>query len=205
MFLFILAGCHRGSMPERVVPGETTAALLGPRRWSQQFGDEQNQYGRAVATDSVGDVVMTGEFRGTIDFRGLCGLLTSQGNTDAFLAKFASTTGQCQWTLPLGRPGATQFGRAVAIDVMNENPTLKDNILLAGDFRGTIDLPGPGPGCGVLSSDGLAADIFLARLGPDGRCRWAKRFGDAASQYGRAVAVDSSGNTVIVGEFFGGV
>ncbi len=34
---------------------------------------------------------------------------------------------------------------------------------------------------------------------------WSKRFGDATTQYGKGVAVDTDGNTILIGDFFGTV
>jgi hypothetical protein len=63
----------------------------GTHLWSQGFGDASIQFGRSVAFDPSGNVVMTGEFQGTVDFGG--GPLTSAGWSDIFLAKFGGSVG----------------------------------------------------------------------------------------------------------------
>jgi hypothetical protein len=52
---------------------------------SERFGNADIQIGRSVAVAPVsGDVLVTGNFSGTIDFGG--GTLTSAGSADIFLA-----------------------------------------------------------------------------------------------------------------------
>jgi hypothetical protein len=57
--------------------------------WSDRFGDEEKQYSYSVATDAPGNVVLTGRFANVVDFGG--GVLTSAGEYDIFLVKFAPT------------------------------------------------------------------------------------------------------------------
>jgi len=58
----------------------------GTHLWSRRFGDASTQRGYSVAVDGMGKIIVTGFFRGTVDFGG--GVLTSAGNSDIFLAKF---------------------------------------------------------------------------------------------------------------------
>jgi hypothetical protein len=58
----------------------------GGHVWSKRFGDQGNQYGTAIATDPVGNVLAAGQFAGTIDFGG--GPLVTADGLDAFVAKF---------------------------------------------------------------------------------------------------------------------
>jgi len=59
----------------------------GVHRWSKHFGGSLSDTGRGIATDPMGDVFVTGGFYNTMDLGG--GPLTSAGNIDIFLAKFA--------------------------------------------------------------------------------------------------------------------
>jgi hypothetical protein len=54
---------------------------------SHSFGSTLDQIGRAIAVDPEGDLVVTGDFEGTIDFG--TGELPGAGDFDVFLAKFA--------------------------------------------------------------------------------------------------------------------
>lgn len=57
----------------------------GATLWSLRFGDAPDQDGYDTAVDSMGNVVLAGVFRGSIDFGG--GPLTTAGDYDLFLAK----------------------------------------------------------------------------------------------------------------------
>jgi hypothetical protein len=69
------------------------------------------------------------------------------------------------------------------------------NILVIGDFEGTVNL-----GSGPLTSAGNR-DILLAKFDANGNHLWSKRFGDSNYQVGYSVAADASGNVVITGRF----
>ena len=62
----------------------------GNHLWSQRFGDGLHQESYGVATDSLGNVLVTGHIDGTVDFGG--GGLASAGNFDIFLAKYSNAT-----------------------------------------------------------------------------------------------------------------
>ena len=60
----------------------------GNHLWSNRFGDGDNpQFAHSVAVDSTGSIVIAGQFGGSVDFGG--GTLTSAGDRDIFVAKFA--------------------------------------------------------------------------------------------------------------------
>jgi hypothetical protein len=54
---------------------------------SARYGDAAVQHGNDIATIDVGDIILSGTFRGTVDFGG--GPLTSTGNQDIYLAKLS--------------------------------------------------------------------------------------------------------------------
>ncbi len=72
------------------------------------------------------------------------------------------------------------------------------NTIVTGSFYGTIDFGG-----GALSSSS-SADAFVAKLGPDGTHLWSKCFGEQMAE-AQSVAVDASGNVIVVGYFDGAV
>lgn len=78
-----------------------------------------------------------------------------------------ATGGTHLWSRRYGDP-STQQNAALAVDNAG-------NILVGGSFYGTVDL---GLGGGALVSAG-GADVFLAKLDPNGEHVWSKRFGDA--------------------------
>ncbi len=158
----------------------------GNHVWSRGFGDTTLQEGRGIAVDGSDHVVVTGFFHGSMDFGG--GPLTSAGSADIFVARF-DASGNHLWSQNYGDENE-QYGLAVATDASN-------NMVVTGYYWGGVDFGG-----GVLTSAGLD-DIYVVSLDPTGNHNWSRRFGDAAAQFGRSVAIDGSGNVVVTGEFSG--
>ena len=74
-----------------------------------------------------------------------------------------------------------------------------DNIVLTGSILGSVDFGG-----GALTGNG-SYDIFLAKLSPNANHLWSRRYGVLYDDHGNAVATDSGGNIVLVGDFHQGV
>lgn len=121
----------------------------GNHLWSQRFGDASLQSATAIAADAAGNVTVTGDFEGTVDFGG--GLLTSAGGYDVFIAKLASA-GTHLWS--------QRFGDANVSDAKGISVEAAGNVVAAGMFVGAIDFGG-----GVLTSAGVG-DIFIAKFRP---------------------------------------
>jgi hypothetical protein len=161
-------------------------ACTGSSLWAKRFGDAGVQSGAAVAMTPTGGMVVTGSLAGGADFGG--GVITSAGASDVFVASY-DAAGALVWAKRFGDVGA-QAGFDVTVDAQG-------NVIVIGDLAGSIDFGG-----GAMASAG-ATDVFVAKLDGTGALVWAKRFGDAAAQSGRGVAVDTMGNVVITGSFAG--
>jgi FlgD Ig-like domain len=160
----------------------------GTHLWSHSFGDENFQQIGGLAVDPSESVVLTGSYLGAVDFGG--GVLTSAGSYDIFLAKYNSS-GDHVWSYRFGDTG-TQHTHAVAFDA-------SDNVVITGGFSGTVDFGG-----GPLTATGTPfSDIFLAKLDADGNHLWSERFGDAALDVAKTVALDPWDNILLSGRFRG--
>jgi hypothetical protein len=163
----------------------------GDRLWAKRFGSLDNDRGNAVAVDANGDLLVTGYFRGTVDFGG--GALTSVSSyDDIFVAKFSGASGAHLWSKQFG---GTYGDRGLGIAVDGSG-----NVLVTGFFQGTVDFGGGG-----LTSGGWY-DIFVVKLsGVNGSHVWSKRFGATGPDQGNGIAVDASGNVLVTGFFDGTV
>jgi hypothetical protein len=124
-----------------------------------------------------------------VDFGG--GPLTNAGGNDVFVAKLDGA-GNHLWSRRFG-DSLNQVGADVKVDASGD-------IYVTGWFEGTVDFGG-----GALTSAG-GYDVFIAKFDEDGNHVWSQRFGDASEQYGNnRVAVDASGNIIVMGRFGGNV
>lgn len=111
--------------------------------------------GGALASDSSGNMYLTGSFNTSIDFG--IGVLTSYGDDDAFLMKF-DTSGSVIWSVKCGGPNSDYAG-AVDVDANGD-------ICIAGAYNGTANI-------GNVSLSGIGNNAFLAKYDSLGNVLWA--------------------------------
>ncbi len=141
-----------------------------------------------VAVDASKNVVVVGQFQNTATFGGLTA--TALGGWDGFVAKM-NAAGTYKWVQRVGGATGDEQVNKVAVDGAG-------NIYITGKFSGTITL-----GSFSLASLGRA-DVFIAKLDPNGVFVWAKRAGsnDATiDDEGTAITLDSAGNVYVAGTF----
>jgi hypothetical protein len=153
---------------------------------------------QGITRDVSGNVYVTGNFSGTVDFDPGAGTatLTSAGGSDIFLAKY-DASGNYIWAMGMG--GTDNFGDGGNALVLDGS----GNVLLTGYFSGTADFD-PGAGTANLTSAG-GNDIFLAKYDASGNYIWAKGMGgtDRNADVGTSLALDGIGNVLLTG-YFGG-
>lgn len=157
------------------------AVCSGEAYWAKSAGDGTDQRVSAIAFDSAGNIVVAGNFVGTIDF-GL-GPLQSAGGVDIFLAKL-DAKGNALFSQRYGAV-ADQTVNAIAIDA-------SDNIWLTGDFQNAVDFGG-----GTWKSGG-AEDLYIAKLDSSGAHLFSNSFGEAGFQSGRSIAVNAQNQMVLL-------
>jgi len=167
----------------------------GNHLWSKGFGGSGDDIAWDVEADGAGNVLVTGSFMGTVDFRGPPpSLVTSTGDRDGFLLKLVSTTGATQWIRRFGGPTA-DTGYALAVD-----PT--GNVFLTGSLIGPVNFTNEPPD--VRTAHG-GYDSFVARFDADGSHRWSQVHGDTTNQSAYGIALDGVGNVLLTGGMEGQV
>jgi hypothetical protein len=162
--------------------------------WVFGLGNSLSEQVHAAALGRHGEVVITGAFRGTVDFDPGPGVvtLTSTGGSSAFIAKY-SQDGALIWARGLfGEDDAE--GRDVVVDATGY-------IGVVGNFKNAVDMD-PGPSVVQATSEG-AEDVFLLRLDPDGNYDWHWKGGDSSSDSAEGVAVGPGNHLYITGGFEG--
>ena len=163
-------------------------ALAPAHHWSQRFGNTGGDIGYSVGTDPSGNVFMTGNFIGTVNFGGAD--LTTAGATDIFLAKY-DAAGVHLWSKRFGDT-SSENGFSLATNATGD-------VFVAGYFNGTINFGGAN-----LVSAGND-DIFVAKFDAAGVHQWSQRFGGTGVDDAFSIAVDASGNVFVGGQFSGTV
>jgi hypothetical protein len=156
--------------------------------WDLPLGAGDDQAVKRVVVDSLGNIVVCGDYLGELDLHDGAGLVSSQGSYDLFLLKL-DTDGNHLWSKRIGDP-SLQVCRGLALDS-------QENIILVASLEGSADF-----GLGELTTAG-AGDVVVAKYDPTGVPFWVKQYGGAAQQDAWDVAVDGSDRIVVVGDFLG--
>ncbi len=145
----------------------------------------------AYATfDSNGDLLLTGEIEGSIDFDPGPGTAnaTITGNFEAYILKI-DADGNFIWVATAPSAPATR-GLRIVSDSQN-------NAIVTGELVGSVDVD---PGAGTVTVNGAGTiDAFIWKLDSDGDYVWGGTVGGPQLDYGRAIAVDASDNILVGG------
>jgi uncharacterized delta-60 repeat protein len=192
-------------------PGEANATVLtltggadlfiakfaddGSLTWAKKAGGTSNDMGNGVAALSEGSCLVTGCFTGTATFGegAAAATLTSAGNTDGFLAKYASG-GSLDW---VRRAGGTSTDFADDVEALSDG-----SCLITGYFSGTTTL-GPGETNATDLTSVGGTDVFLARYSGDGILTWAVQAGGTDLDWPTDLDLFSDGSCAVIGDFTG--
>ncbi|MGH8564957.1 MAG: SBBP repeat-containing protein, partial [Gammaproteobacteria bacterium] len=170
---------------------------LGDLVWAKRAGGTARDEGFGIAVDSSGNSYVTGQFNGTAIFgpgEATETTLTSAGFQDVFVAKYDSL-GDLVWAK---RAGGTSADDGLGIGVDSSG-----NSYVTGRFRDTATF-GPGEANETMLTSVGVNDVFVAKYDSLGDLVWAKRAGGTGSlDEGFGIAVDSSGNSYVTGQFTG--
>jgi hypothetical protein len=159
----------------------------GHRVWTRALGGDSGVAdGNGVATDSTGNVIVSGSYSGTVDFGGFPPLTSQAGSMDVFVAKYASADGARLFSISFGDV-LSDAGGKVVVDS-------SDAMIVTGDIEGTIDFGG-----GHVTT---ASGMFLTKFTTAGAPVW------SIGVDGPVVAglsTDPSNNLFMTGSFAGSV
>ena len=151
--------------------------------WAVSAGGYVHESAKAVATDSFGNIYLTGYMEWTIGFGDLN--LTGYGNYDIFVAKL-DPAGNWLWAVHAGGTG-DDGGGGIAI-------CPNGDILVCGSISGAAQF-------GTIQLNGVGTDGFVARLDSDGNWLWAVACGGTGWLSAYAIGTDATGNCYVTGGF----
>lgn len=173
---------------------------LGNLIWARSFGGNVHDYGRTLAIDQAGNILISGTFRGEIDFDPGPGvhLLGNPGfpSNDAFVVKL-DPNGNFIWARVFGYPSGLESSSGIATDGAG-------SVYFLGIFQDSIDLdPGPAVSKRIASPSTSAYDVFLVKLDASGSFQWGNTWGNSQMVRGRNVTIDQTGAPYLTGFFEG--
>ncbi len=142
--------------------------------WTKQDGASQDDEGRAIATDSSGNVYITGYVRG--NFHGI----TRVGSADPFISKY-DPAGNRLWSVLFGSPDIDE-GFGIACDASG-------NVFATGWCGGSIE------GNPYLGN----GDNYLAKYDTNGQRQWLRQWGTVNKDTGYSLACDAAGDVYVSG------
>ncbi len=161
--------------------------------WVRTMGNVSNEeVGNCIVLGKSGNIFVAGFFEGTLDFDPGPGVVdaVSKGWKDIFIQKLDSV-GNLAWVRSVGAM-EQEYQVSIVADTA-------EDLYVAGSFKGTADLdPGPGTINSISSGD---YDVFIMKLNALGNLLWVKQIGGNLADGTTAIALDKSGNVLILGNY----
>lgn len=161
--------------------------VTGSFRWVRQMGGAGDDFGRAIAVDLNGNIVVAGEFTGQLSIG--ASSFVGLGGREAFTVKFLPT-GALLWGTTSGSSGNDR-ALGVSVDVAGNVYTM-GNLTTNGTF-GTFTVANPGPGLG----------LFLTKQDANGKFLWATIAPGNIGDLSGSVSATAAGDVYVAADFTG--
>ncbi len=159
----------------------------GSHLWSRRLGCRHPDHGGALALDNSGSIYVIGEYTGCERANDEQNGMTLGGLPNIVVAKY-DEHGTRLYYRRIGSPYGVQTGTGIAVDNAG-------NMCITGRFTGSFSFGGD-----PLVSAG-SFDTFVAKLDSEFGHVWSFGVGGSGSDTGKAIAMDSSGNVIVLGAF----
>ncbi|MGL4629980.1 MAG: hypothetical protein ACRCVT_02145 [Leadbetterella sp.] len=159
----------------------------GKPLWIQTAGGSSSDSGYGIAIDSLGGIVITGNFIGTATFGSQT--RTAQGSIDVFTAKISSSFGTYSWVRTYGSTnGMTAQDICIGKD---------DYVYVTGSFTGSVVFNN------IQRISAGSADVYVIRYNSTGSFMRGMVFAGSSFDTGKRVIADTSGNVYVGGYYMG--
>ncbi len=158
----------------------------GILQWVKSAGGSNADIGFGINVDNLGNVVVTGEFKGTANFGSFS--LTSMNNSiDVFTTKL-DANGNFLWAKK-GSAIFTDRGLDLACDATG-------NIYVTGQFTDTITFD-------QAHNNSLYNAVFLIKYNSNGQEQWFRKIGGGTMNIANGIVIDAGSNIYLTGDFTG--
>jgi len=173
----------------------------GVVQWAAKVDGSSDDYGYGISADSSGNVYVIGNSDSTTlnvysqNTTTPATQISNSGGNDVFIAKY-DTNGNVDWAANVAGT-SDDYGRGIAVDSSG-------NVYVIGySDSGTLNVYSEGSTTPAtqLSTSSIEA-VFIAKYDTNGVVQWAAKIAGANDDYGRGIAVDSSGNVYVIGHSF---
>ena len=152
--------------------------------WVRTLGSVDQDTGAGIGADAAGNSYVAGWFNGVQKVG--TNILTSAGAEDVVVVKY-DPVGEVRWARAFGG-GLADHPGGIAVDTNGFS-------YVTGFFQSTLTAGS----LSLTAPDVNGADVFVARLDPDGNVLWLRSGGGAGADVGVGVAVDSDGGVFVTG------
>jgi len=143
-----------------------------------------------VATDTSGNVYITGNFgSSTLTFDSVT-IVNSWNGSDIFIVKY-NASGSVVWAKSPGEDGLVDIGSALVTDPSG-------NLYLTGSFDGDSIIF---DGIALMNTAGGNFDFFLVKYDPAGNVVWTEKIGGIDDELANGIAMDENGSLFVTGNF----
>ena len=152
-----------------------------------------------IAVDSAGNAYLTGntfstDFPRVNQIPGACNGSCGSGSTDVFVTKINAAGTALVYSSLLGGSG-TDIGFGIAVD--SSGNAYLTGLIGSSDFPRVHQIPGA---CNGSCGNGINYDIYVTKINAAGTALvYSSYLGGSEDDYGRGIAVDSSGNAYLAG------
>jgi hypothetical protein len=162
---------------------------------AKRVGSSNTDQALNVGNDANGNIYISGNFLGNVNFGGTVSLTSAGGSTytDGFLAKY-NASGVCQWAC---RQGGASDDVTTGMEV-----AANGYVFLCGYYsNGPGTLTSTTTNVNLTNSGG--ADGFAAKYNPNGGILWGIKAANASDDRPKAIISDNNGFCYVMGNFFG--
>ncbi|MBN2725421.1 MAG: hypothetical protein JXR95_15255 [Deltaproteobacteria bacterium] len=163
--------------------------------WIKSAGGSGTDFPFDLATDSIGNIYMTGNFMGTATFGAFSKTVVSNSSSsDVFIAKY-DASGTALWVVSGGGPNGDSYfdGNAIAVDSTG-------TVYAAGRFNMTITFDG------IFSTTVTPASAtYIIKIASSGIPQWLTSIQGPLNNSPTDLVVDLHDKVIISGNYFGGI